>query len=824
MSNSIQDLRFAARTLRRSPMFTVIATVVLGLGIGASVAIFSLVDALLLRPTPGVLHAGEIVGFERWQAGQLLGDLGYPDYRDYRDQLQSFSGVIAEATPTVDVARGGAAERMSAALVSGNYFAVLGVQPALGRLITDHDDVDGQNDVAVLSFTYWQQTFGADAGIVDQTILINGHSFTVIGVAQPEFLGTAPQSPTALWLPITSQPIAMPMEPGTLQNRASGWLRIFARLKPGVTVEAAATEVNLVADRLAAAYPVTNVHRAVALVPGLGLFSGDRAGLRRFLLLLLLSVGVLQLIGCANVANLLLARAAARQHETAMRLALGATRAHLVRLFMTEAALLTLLAAVLGVVIAPALAHAATAIQQPAIGLRGVETHLSVPVLLFALLLTLVSALLVSSAPAWQATRGNLIEQVKSAAPTSSGSKARLRGSLIAAQIALSLALLTAAAAGIETMQRALAANPMPRPNDVLLCTLDLRTLGYTPEATERFFQSLLQRVESLPGVSAVTLGSAVPPEEWPGARAIFYPGQEPPQDVLNGREFELGIRTDSFSVAPGFFATLGIPLVAGRDFNAQDRLDAPRVAIINQRLADRLWPGQQPIGQRIAVPEWGARESRPPFTVVGVAKNLAARSLLSVVPLQIYLPFSQELGSRRILVVRSRMDRAQLLRNLRSAVGELDSNIPLYRVQSLTEHIASSLWRQRIAAWLLSLLGSLAVALAAIGLYGVVLHSVAQRRREFGIRIAIGAQRGQIHRLVIAKGMAWLLWGAAAGIPAAVLATLGMRKAVPGVAAYDLAALGATLALLGAVCLLASYLPARRASAVDPMEALRQE
>jgi predicted permease len=825
MTNLYQDLRFAARGLRRSPLFVVIAMLVIGIGIGASVAIFSLMDALLLRPVPGVLRPAEMAGFERWQAGQLLGDLGYPDYLDYSAQLQSFSGVIAEAGPAVTIARHGAAERLPAAIVSGNYFAVLGVQPMLGRLIAVPDDVEGRNAVAVLSFSYWQRAFAKNSAIVGQSILINGHPFTVIGVAQPEFSGTVPQSPPALWLPITSQPVAMPaMTPGTLQNRSSGWLRVFARRKPGVPFDAAAAEVSAVASRLAAAYPLSNLHRNIALVPGLGLFSDDRSDLRRFLALLLFSVELLQLIGCANLANLLLARAAARRHETAVRLALGATRVDLLRLSMAEALLIAIPAAALGVLIAPVLARAAALVQQPAYGLAGADIRLNVPILLFAVLVTFVSALLVGSAPAWQAMKVDVIEHIKNSGAVTGGPKARLRGALIAVQIAFSLVLLTAGAAAIQTMRRAMAASPIPEPGALLLCSLDLSTLPYSPESAERFFQLLGERARNLHGVTAATFGSAIPPEEFPGRRSIFYPGQEPPPDVLSGREFELGIRVDSVSVAPGFFATLGIPLVEGRDFSPQDRAGAPRIAIVNQQLAERMWPGKDPIGERIAVPEWGARESRPPFTVVGVAKNVAAHSLLSEVPLQLYLPYSQELGSRRILVLRSRLDQAQLLSALRAAVAQLDPIVPLYRVQNMTEHIALSLWRQRIAGGLLGLLGGLAVVLAALGLYGVVAHSVEQRRREIGIRMAIGAQRSHIYTLVIAQGLWWVLAGAAVGIPAALLATRGMQSAVPGVQPYDLPALAFPLALLGTVSLLACYFPARRASRVDPLAALRFE
>jgi len=811
--------------LRRSPLFAAVSILALSVGIGANTAIFSLMDAVLLRALPGLARPNELVTFERWQAGQLLGDMGYPDYLDYREQLKSFSGVVAEASTRLSFAEGPLVERVASELVSGNYFDVLGVKPAAGRLIAEEDDREGRSEpVAVLSHAFWQRAFGGDSHVAGKTIHLNGHSFTVAGVAAREFRGTQPQAQTDLWLAISLEPIAMPrMSPDTLRNRANGWLRIFGRLKPQVSLRAAQAEVNTVAARLAQAYPVTNHVRTVTLVEGVGLWSDDRAELRRFLELLLLCVGLLQLIACGNVANLLLARGAARQKEIAVRLALGATRGRVLRLLFAEGMLLFLFAGILSVFLAPTATQLAVSVPQPAYAMRNADVHLSVSVLTFALLVTMLSAFLFASASAWKASLVDVVTWLKEGARGGSGTKSRLRGILVAGQIALSIALLASAGTVIGSMRRALAANPILRPEDVVLCSFDLSIQGYSAEKGQGFYGALLQRVRAMPGVTSASLAFTIPPEEWPGRRAIFYPGQEPPPEVLQGREFELGIRVDTDTITGGFFRTLGIPLLKGRDFEERDRAESPRVAIINEKLAQRLWPGKDPIGQRISVPEWDGPQ-RPPVEVIGMVKDVAARSLLSEAPMQLYLPYSQEYGGRATLVVRSGLGPTRAASALRGAVAGLDPLLPLYAFQTMPEHVAASLWRQRIAVGLLGAFGLVAVALASLGLYGVVAHSVSQRTREIGIRMAIGARAEQIYALVIRQGMNSVLAGAVAGLPISVLSTVAMQKSIPGTKPHDPWALGASLLLLGGVSLLASYFPARRAAKVDPVVALRYE
>jgi len=824
VSQLINDLRSTLRALRRSPGFAMVIILALGLGIGANTAIFSLMDAVLLRPLPGISQPGELVSFERWQAGQLLGDMGYPDYVDYRGQLREFADVVAEAGARLSFAKGPAVERVSGALVSGNYFSVLGVKSSVGRLIDESDDSERRSEpVAVLSFAFWQRAFGSDPRIIGNSIALNGHTFTVIGVAASDFYGTSLASRVDLWLPITLEPIAMPrMSSDTLRSRASGWLRVFGRLQRHTSIPAAQAAVDTIAERLAQAYPVTNHARSITLVEGIGLWSDDRAQLRRFLGLLLLCVGLLQLIACANVANLFLARATSRQREVAVRLALGATRVRLFSSFLAEGLLLSSIAALVGLLIAPAMARIALSAQQPTYAMSNATVQLDSRVLAFAVLLSLVSTLLFASVPAWQSSRVDLLTPLKVGSTSGTRAKSRLRGILVAAQVALSLVLLTAAVTVAGAMRRALAANPIAHPENILLCSLDLTIQGYSAEKGQRFYDALLERLRALPGVTSASLAFTVPPEESPSRRSIFYPGQDPSPELLQGREFELGIRVDSDSVSPGSFRTLGIPLLAGRDFNQQDRAGSLPVAIVNETLARRLWPGKDPVGERIAAPAWNGPR-RPPVEVIGVAKDIASRSFLEAAPLQLYLPFAQEYDGRATIVVRSSAP-ALISSALREAVRQLDPTLPLFAFETMPQHVENSLWRQRIAAQLLATFGAFAVALSSFGLYAVVAHGVSQRVREIGIRMAIGAQARQVSALVVRQGMNWVIAGAVVGLPAAVLATLAIQKGIPGTIPNDPVAFGAALILLAIVGLLATYLPARRAANVDPLAALRHE
>jgi len=815
----LQDLHYCLRTLRRKPWFTATATLTLGLGIGAGTALFGLLDDVLLRPLPGIVRPAELVTFERWQAGQLLGNMSYPDYRDYADRLHGLSMLAAQAASRISFARGERTERVAGALVSGSYFSLAGVRPAEGRLLIPEDD-RANAAVAVLSYAFWERDFGDDASMLGSRISLNGHAFTVVGVAQRGFRGTDPEFQPDVYVPITLVAVAMPrLSTGVLQNRSSGWLRIIGRLATGTSLAAAQREVDRVAALLAEEYPATNHLRTATLVEGLGMWSDDRAEMRRFLMLLLVSIGLLQLLACANIANLILARAASRQRETAVRLALGANGRQLARLFLMEGVLLAGAAAVVGFVLAPVLARLAGVLPQQAYVLREAGVSMDWRVLSFGTMLGAFTALLVASLPAWRASRTNLLTPMREGSLGSGHGKSRLRGGLVAAQIALSMALLAAAGTAVRTMQRGLLTNPIPRADQVLLGSLDLTIQGYSADTGARFYESLLEQVRSLPGVTAASLGSSVPPEEISGRISIFEPGQEPAADLLAGREFELGLRVDSDTVAPDFFRTLGVGLLEGREFDARDRKDSLPVAVVNAGLARRMWPGQDALGQRISL-----GLASPPLTVVGVVRDVASRSLLSEPPLHLYRAFAQAYDGRVRIAVRSTMPHTQLAAALRETVSRLDSRLPIYALEAMPEHIANTLWRQRLAVAILGAFGVLALGLASIGLYGVTAHAVSQRNREIGIRLAIGSGGTRVCALFVRQAAWWIVVGAAVGLPLTMGAAWGMQKAIPGTRPSDLLALGTTALILAAVSFVATLIPSLRAVKVDPAIALRHE
>jgi predicted permease len=818
-----QDIRYAARLLIKSPAFTALAMLALALGIGANTAIFSLVNAVLLRPLPGVEAADQLVAFERLQGGRNYDSFGYPDYLDYRDQSQSFAGLAAHVGTPLSFT-GSTTERVRGDVVTGNYFAVLGAKPALGRLLQpDDDEAVGAHPVAVISHGLWQRAFGSDPSIVGQSINLNGYNFTIVGVAAKEFGGTSTGASFDVWLPMAMQPQAIPrMSAGILQDRSAGWIGIFGRLKSGVGLQQAQAEIATLSDQLAHAYPETNKVRSASLYANLGLTSSDRTSFRRFLGLLLAAVVLLLLIACGNVATLLMVRATSRRREIAVRLALGASRSRLIRQLLTEGVMLSLLAGALGLLLATWMADLILAFQQPAYGLRGLVTGLDFKVLGFTLALSLLTGICFGLAPALQASKPDLVTSLKDGTPASGFHKSRLQSLLVAFQVGLSLVLLIGAGLAVRTMQKIVAIDRDFDTNNRLLMSLDLSIQGYSAEAGCAFYEQLIRQLQSTPGVISASFAKTVPPNDWSDRMSIFYEGQEPPQDVLRSSE-ELGIRTDANRVAPRYFHTLNIPLLQGRDFSEADRAGAPAVAIINQALAERLWPGESPIGKRLAAPFLNGPR-RPPVEVIGVVSDTRYRTLLADAPTILYLPVLQAYDGRTTLVIHTTGEPAAMIETLRGEVTQVAKNLPLFAVKSMSEQVATTLWQQRMAASLIGIFGGLALVLAAIGLYGVIAHSVTQRTREIGIRMALGADPTNIVGLVVKQGLKLALAGVSLGMVAALALTRLMSSLLYEVSATDPTTFIIASFVLIAVASLASYIPARRATKVDPMIALRYE
>lgn len=775
--------RQAARALYRNPRFTTTAVLTLALAIAANTAIFSLVNALLLRPITGVEDPDQLVTLKRLQLNNPDYVFGYPDFLDYRSRTTTLSGLAAHIRCSVTSTD----ERLRADLVSRDYFRVLGVRPAIGRLLDAADD----GAEAVLSHGMWQRSFASSASVLGSEIQLNGHSFTVVGVAGPQFLGTVPGAPVDVWLPLTMQPIAIPrLSDSILQSREAGWINIFGRRRPGAGIDQARAELKTIAGQMARAYPQTNEHRGVDVLPGVGLDPDDKATLSAFFGLLLAAVGALMLMAATNVAGLMLIRAAARQREMAIRRAIGASRGHIVGQLLTEGGLISLMAALAGVLLAPWAARFLLAFRQPLYATAGLDTTPDFKVLAFTLAVSLAAGVAFSLVPALQAGSPGPVQR-----------RSRSQSALIAVQVAVALLLLAGASLAIRTMRNVLSGDLGFQSRNLLLVPANQSTRGY---------MELVDRVSRLPGVQSASLASTVPPKDFSGRISVFYEGQAPAPGELTGHEFELGLRVDADTIAPGFFRTMEIPMPAGRDFSARDNASAPRVAIVSAALARHLWPNGDAVGRHIEIPS--------SVEIVGIAKDIKYRSLLLPAPLLIYLPLLQNQAANQTLVVRTAGDPAALLAPLRS------TGLPIYNPKTLSDEIAESLWQQQMAAGLIGGFGILALLLAGIGIYSVIAHWVARGTHDIGIRIAIGAQRADILAMVLRRGLMLTLAGLALGIPAALVTDQLLAGMLYGTTPQDPLTFGAVSLLVVGTALAATSVPALRATRVDPVAALRTE
>ena len=823
MNRTWQDLRNSFRLIARSPGVTAMAILALAVGIGANTAIFSLVNGTFLRPLSGVVEPNQLVTLERTQNGKLQYSFGYPDYLDYREKNTTLAGLAAHCGTPLSF-NNGTPERLRGDLVSGNYFSVLGVRPAAGRLIAPQDDEQpGAHAVAVLSYGFWLRAFGADEQVVGRGIKLNGHDFTIIGVASSDFSGTETGGTYDVWIPIKMQVQAMPRTQGRhwFNDRSAGWLGLFGRLRPGISGGQAQAELASIARGIEQTYPDTNVGRGVSVMEGLGLDSGDRESLRSLMALLLAAVLLLLLIACSNVANLLVLRATTRRREIAVKLALGATRGRLVRQLLTEGLVLSLLAGGLGLLMAPWSAQVVLALQPPAYGLRGIDVSLDMRVLGFTIALSVLTAVVFSLVPALQASKIDLVTSLKDGAPSSGYRKSRLRGGLVVTQVALSLVLLIGAGLAVRTMQKVLMMDRGFTSENMVLMSMDLTIRGYSESQGRSFYEELLKRIDALPGVISSSLAKTVPPNDWSDRLSVFLPGDEPTPEMLRARD-DLGIRVDANRIAPNYFRTLGVSILEGREFTNQDRVGTTLVAILNEKLAERIWPNESAIGKLLAVPFWN--EQRPPVQIIGVARDTKHRSLLAEMPMLIYLPELQSYDGRATIVARTIGNPTTVIPAIRSEVASLDKDLTLYNVKTMDEQIEATLWQQRTAAGLIGIFGLLALGLAAIGIYGVIAHSVEQRTREIGIRMALGADARGVRRMILKQGLALAWVGVSVGVGAALLLTRFMSSVLYDVSPADPLTYAISSAILVGVALGACLVPARRATRVDPMLALRSE
>ncbi len=819
MNMLLQDLRYGARILLKTPGFTAVAILTLALGIGANTAIFSMIDAVLLKMLPVKDPEQLVVLNNATSTGERGPGFSYPMFQDLRDRSQVYADIFTYDGVALNLSGSGQTERVSGELVSGNFFAVLGVKPFLGRIFSDDDNkTSGGHPVAILSYNFWKRRFAGDPGLVGKTIHLNGYPFTVVGISPPGFFGVEVGSSPAVWVPMMMQPQVSGFA-DRLHQRNNFWVEIMARLKPGVSEQQAQVAIDLFGRQINQEAPGISprlrdflLKQRIQLGPASRGLSSLRRQFRQPLLILMGVVGLVLLIACANIANLLLARAAARQKEIAVRLALGASRFRMVCQLLTESVLLALLGGLLGLLFAFwATDFLLNFMSQARFTL---ELHPDYRVLGFNLCVAVLTGILFGLAPAIQATRPNMIEALKNEIPTliSGRSRFELRKVLVVSQVALSLLLLIGAGLFVRTLQNLKGVDLGFTADKVLLLSMNPGQNGYSPDQSRNFYSQVLDRVKSLPAVQSASyadmplLGGA-----W--VDGISVEGNQP----STGQDMS----TSAKKVEPMFFETMGIQLLMGRDFSALDGASAPKVAIINETIARDFFGNDNPIGRRI-----GVGTNNPDREIIGVIKDTKYGGLKKRVPRTVYVPFAQSvaMSAERTLHVRTAGEPKNLIAAIRHEVETLDKNLPVYNVRTFTELVAESIFQERLIARLSSFFGLLALLLASIGLYGVIAYSVVRQTREIGIRIALGARAGDVLKLVVRQGMVLALIGLGVGLVGAWALTRVMKTLLFEVSATDPVTFVSAPLLLAVVASMACYVPARRATKVDAMIALRYE
>jgi predicted permease len=817
METLLKDARYGLRMLLRSPGFTVVALLSLALGIGANTAIFSMISAFLFAPLPVQQPAQLVSIFTTDVKNPGPMPTSHLNFVDYRDKNEAFTDIFAYTFAGVSFSSPGAeSKNLGAQVVSGNYFDVLGVKAEHGRtFLPDEDKTPGTHPVVVLSYAAWQRDFGGDPGIAGKTISLNRHDFNVVGVAQKDFAGTDIGGGPDLWVPMMMHDV---IQPGFdwYNTRRGLFLFLIGRLKPGVSTAQAQASMTALGSQLEQEYKKDNEGRNVRLVPLLTARkdpTGDgQVGLTFSALMGV--AGIVLLIACANVTNLLLARATKRKREIAIRLALGASRSRLIRQLMTESLMLSLAGGTIGFFVAIWSTDVLRSLVPFGGGPSQQGPSIDPRVLIFALVVSILSGMLFGLAPALQASKPDLVPTLKGDITMPVGSRGfrlNLRKALVVVQVGLSLFALITAGLFVRSLQKAQSVNPGFNPENVVLMAFNLGREGYTEPQGRNFHRQVVERIRAVPGVLNATIARDRP---FGGGfqRSVFIEGQEPPP---GGR----GVLVQTNNIATGFFETLGIPLLRGRDFAETDNQQSPKVMIINEAMASRFWPGQEPIGKRLKL--FDDQDFRE---VVGLAADSKYNSLTEPRRAFMYIPLQQEYVPQINLHVRTSSDAKGLVAALRNEVQQIDPSLPVLNVQTLNERIENSLGGERSQATLLGSGGILALILAAIGLYGVMSYSVAQRTREIGIRMALGAGRGNVMGLVLKQGVTLVSAGVVLGLGAAFAITRLLASLLFGVSAIDPITFAGTSALLIVVALLASYVPARRATKVDPIIALRYE
>ena len=808
-----QDLRYSLRMLSKRPGFTLTVVITLALGIGGNATIFTWIKAVLLDPLPGIERPDRLV--EIWGATRRNSALStsYLDYLDFRDRNTALSGLAAHQMLAMNLGRGEKPERVRGAVVSGNYFDVLGVKALIGRtFLPEEDRTPNSHPVAVIGYGLWQRRFGSDPHVIGQMITLNEHDFTVIGVTPPDFGSPFAGNAIDVWTSVMMKDyVARPHF--SLTDRGSRWLMVMGRLKPGATVSQTQQNFAAMARQLQETYPRTNEQLGVEVYLVEQSPYSLKRSLQSSLTILMAAVGVVLLIACANVANLLLARAASRRKEIAVRIALGGSRLRLIRQMLTESLALATFGAAIGLTLAFWTTRFLPAFLPPYDASGTINVRPDVSVFAFAAALTVITTLLFGLAPTLQASRPDLVAALKetTAMACRGAHRISLRHGLVVTQVTLSMVALISAGLFVRSLREAYNAKPGFDPHNVLLAAFDPFLSGYDESRGREFYRQLVERVRNLPGVQSATLARRLPLTLGGIAfanAAIDGYAPAPKEDM----------RLNYETVGPHYFQTMRIPLVHGRDFDERDNERAQRVVIINETMARRYWPKASALGQRLKLTtnEW--------LEIVGIAKDVKNRSLSEGPQPFLYLPLFQDYRSNMILVARNAMNPDQAVHAVQSAVTALDTGMPIFDVKTFDDHIGVSLFLQRMAATLLSIFGLLALALAGLGLYGVMAYAVSQRTRELGIRISIGAGRGDVLKLILGQAVMLAAIGVTGGLVAALVVTRFAANLLYGISPADPLTFTSIAMMLFAVALVAGYLPARRATRIDPMIALRGE
>lgn len=819
MQTILQDLRYSIRSLTGNPGFAAVAVLMLALGIGANSTIFSWVNAVLLDPMPGSARTRELVQFTYLYKGDVLPSFSYPDYQDISGAATQVTGVTGFEDLSIGVVIDRDAERAWSELVTANFFDVLGAKIALGRGFRAEEERPGAPATVVLSDLYWQRRFDSDPGVIGRQVKINSQPFTIVGVAAPGFFGAVSGLSHDMWLPMGTQPTVMPGG-DRLTVRGSRWLALVGRLASGSSREQARAELDATIAQMRTTWTSQNryIDHQAAVFPLDNSPDGGISVLRPVLLILMAVAAIVLLITCANLAGLLLARASSRQREIAIRLSMGAGRWRIAQQLLVEGMVLAALGSAAALVALRWTSGLLIGFAPPSELPIHLDVSVDARVVWFTAIVAVGTVLLFALAPAAQATPADVATTLRDSGAAGRGfMRNRLRRGLVAAQVALSISLLVGAGLCIRSLNQAARMTPGFQAEGVVVGWLDLFSAGYTPEQGRSFYARALDRVRTMPGVESVSLSRRIPLGFTGGSFTdVTVDGHTPAE----GDPQSVGFN----SVGPDYATTMKIPLVAGRDLSPDDTLTRPNVALVNESMARFYWKGRDPLGGRFMFGRPRPDQEPQWITVVGVIKDIKQRSLTERPSPALMIPLLQFYSSTAVLTVRTASDQTAIGAALQRALREIDPQVPFYNVSALSDHTKAATFQQTLAGNLLVVFGALALVLAGIGSYGVLSYLVGMRRREIGIRLAIGATRADVFRLIAGSGVRLIGMGLVIGLLLSVGVGIGLQSLLIGIEPTDPVTYAGVIGVLTLVSAAACLLPARRAASLDPVKTLREE